>query len=243
MKINVAGISDQGKVRSENQDCLIINEELNLYCVSDGMGGLAYGKATAEIVKDQMNLYFDLLNKKNLEINCENVENIIKKISHNIQIMGNVEYGQTLYGATLTGIVLKEEKAILMNVGDSRVYRYYDGNLVQLTKDQSLVQRFVDQGRISQEQAKVHPMRNMILEFMGKAPNVHPLVNEIDLNDQEIYCICSDGLFSMVSESRIQEILESNQCLNDKCQQLVSEANEAGGKDNISIILIERSTL
>lgn len=244
MKIDVCGITNQGRVRSENQDSLIIDEELNLYCISDGMGGLAYGKITAEIVRDKMIAYFRLLNEKKIEINCEVIKILLKKISHSIQIMGNVENGSTLYGATLTGMILKDNKAYIMNVGDSRVYKY-NQQLIQLTKDQSVVQYMIDKGKINECEAKTHPMRNAILEFMGKAPYIKPSICEIELNDQDIYCICSDGLFSMIDESKIQEIIESNQTLEEKCHQLVNEANIAGGKDNISVILvkIERSNL
>ena len=239
MEINVASYTDKGKVRKENQDCLIVSEDLNLYCVSDGMGGLEYGKVTAEIVRDQLILYIKLLKDKKLDITCETIEKLLCKISQNIQMMGNVEYGHTLYGATLTGLLIHDNKAFIMNVGDSRVYKLCNHQFVQLTKDQSLVQYWVDLGKISEIEAKNHPRRNIILEFMGKASEIHPGVNEFEISNNEIYCICSDGLFSMIEESRIQEILESNLSLDNKCQQLIDEANIAGGKDNISVVLVE----
>ena len=239
MKINVAGLSDQGKTRNENQDCLIISKSSNLYCVSDGMGGLPYGKVTAEIVRDRLKASFMLMKQAGVEINCENIEKTIKKISHHIQTMGNVYNGVTLYGATLTGMCISDDKVFIMNVGDSRVYRYSNHELTQLTKDQSLVQYWIDKGKLSEDEAKTHPMRNAILEFMGKAPEVKPFIDEIECHDHDIYCICSDGLFSMIDESRIKEILENNQVLEEKCQQLVLEANDAGGKDNITVLLVE----
>ena len=239
MEIQVASCCDQGKIRKENQDCLIIDEKNHLYCVSDGMGGLAYGKATAEMVKDQLPVYIRQIKERKLPIDEDSLEIIIKKISQNIQMMGNVFNGETLYGATLTGILIQEEKSLIMNVGDSRVYRYKNHELIQLTKDQSLVQYWIDKGKLTKEKAKTHDMRNVILQFMGKAPYVDPLVEEIQIQENEIYCICSDGLFGMIEESQIQEILENNQTLEEKCFDLVNKANQAGGKDNISVILVE----
>lgn len=239
MKINTAYLTDQGKIREENQDCIIIDKNIHLYCVSDGMGGLPYGKVTAEIVRDQMIAYFRLLIEKKIEITIEVIENILKKISHHIQTMGNVENGVTLYGATLTGILVVEDQVFVMNVGDSRVYQYKDATFTQLTKDQSLIQYLIDNHKISKSEVHIHPMRNAILEFMGKPPKIKPSVFTLKCTDGETYCICSDGLFSMVEEVSIQKVLENDLTLNEKCHQLVDEANHAGGKDNISIILVE----
>ncbi len=239
MNIQISSISDIGKVRTDNEDCLIISEESRLYCVSDGMGGLAYGKVTAEIVREQMLAYFHLLNENNIEITSEKINDIIKKISQHISMMGNVFGGETLYGATLTGLAFSEDKAYVFNVGDSRVYRCNTNGLTQLTKDQNLITHMIDTGKIDKLKAKTHSLRNVVLEFMGKPPFVKPDVFEIEINNHDIYCICSDGLFSMVDEQEIQDILMSDLTLDDKCQQLVDKANAAGGKDNISVILLE----
>ena len=239
MKIKVASRCDQGRDREENQDCLILDYNHHLYCVSDGMGGLPYGKVTAQIVSEQMLTYTQLLIDKEIDFDINNLELMIKKISTSIQQMGNVEGGNTLYGATLTGLLINDKKAFVMNVGDSRVYRYKDSKLVQLTKDQSLVQYWIDKGRFTKEQVKNHPMRNAILEFMGKAPHINPQIDEIKISNNETYCICSDGLFGMLEDEQIQDILNNNLSLEDKCHRLVDMANDAGGKDNISVILVE----
>lgn len=239
MIIEVSSLSDIGKVRDDNEDCLIISDSSHLYALTDGMGGLAYGKVAAEIVRDQMLTYFQLMKENNVVITCEVLEKVIKKISEYIQKMGNVFGGCTLYGATLTGLVINDEKGFLMNVGDSRVYRYNQEGLVQLTKDQNLLTHLIDTGKVTEEQRNSSLIRNVVLEYMGKAPFVKPNISEIDIKDEDVFCICSDGLFDTVEEKGIEDILMSPLSLDEKCNQLVKCANDAGGKDNISVILVK----
>ncbi len=243
MKYQYYACSDIGKVRRENQDCLIVKEENHLFAVSDGMGGLAYGKETAEMVRDLLFAFcenVELQNKSDEQI-CDTIFNTIQYNSRLIQEIGNRPYERAQYGATLTGFILIEEKAVVFNVGDSRVYtKKKEEPLIQLTKDQSWIQRLLDDGAITKEEAKTHPMRSGILEFMGKYPSIQPQVLIHEIEEEETLCACSDGLSGMVEDDEIQEILGQDSTAEEMAETLMQRALRAGGRDNISIVIWKR---
>src|SRR4051812_6131046 len=140
-------------------------------------------------------------------------------------------------GTTFTGALVTGDEVAIGHVGDSRMYRYRDGELERLTQDHSLVEEFVRQGKLTPEEAEVHPQRSIITRALGPEPDVQVDTFTYPGRDGDVYMICSDGLTGMISEDAIAEILSSSASLDDAARQLIDAANENGGRDNIPVVL------
>jgi protein phosphatase len=137
----------------------------------------------------------------------------------------------------LTAAVLCGNKVVFANVGDSRGYLLQSGKLTQITKDHSLVQQYVDAGLLTPEQAKWHPQRNIITQAIGIEPTVQFDTFEVALQRGDLVLLCSDGLVDMIDDSEIERVLLSEPNLSAAAQTLIRLANEAGGDDNITVII------
>lgn len=234
-----AALSDAGRCRTENQDALVFDPKIALFAVSDGMGGLPYGRQTAQMVSAMMKTFITSLKiqEQTLEQFMGHLRDGIRKISDEIQEMGNLPGQPASYGATLSGFVVFQDHVVVFNVGDSRVYRMRQnsGQLEKLTKDHSVVQLLLDDGEITPEEAKTHEARSIITRFMGMYPTVRPDITAVPILTGDRFLVCSDGLHGMVSESGLGYILGQEDTPQRICQQLVQSANDSGGVDNISV--------
>src|SRR4051812_11832303 len=140
-------------------------------------------------------------------------------------------------GTTFTGALVTGREVAIGHVGDSRMYRYRGDELERLTQDHSLVEEFVRQGKLTPEEAEVHPQRSIITRALGPEPDVEVDTFTYPGRDGDVYLICSDGLTGMISEDAIAEILRSSSSLDDAAKQLIDAANENGGRDNITAVL------
>ena len=143
-------------------------------------------------------------------------------------------------GTTLTCALVIDSRAYLAHVGDSRAYLYYNQELKQITRDHSYVDKLVELGQISAEAAAVHPQRNVLYRAVGQGDQLEIDIHLLDLPNGSRLLLCSDGLWGMLSDSIIQAMLASARSPQDACQELIAAANEAGGRDNITAIVIER---
>jgi protein phosphatase len=142
-------------------------------------------------------------------------------------------------GTTLTMALVQGSKALIANIGDSRTYVVRDHQLNQITKDHSLVGGLLAQGMIKEEEVYTHPQRNIIFRSLGQAEQVSPDLFQVDLVDGDVLFLCSDGLWEMVRDKQeMVRIIEESDNLKNACQKLVDAANDAGGEDNISVILV-----
>jgi protein phosphatase len=140
-------------------------------------------------------------------------------------------------GTTFTGALVTGREVAIGHVGDSRMYRLREGELERLTHDHSLVEEFVRQGKLTPEEAEVHPQRSIITRALGPEPEVQVDTFTYPGRDGDIYLMCSDGLTGMISEAQVQEILAADGTLDEKAQQLIDAANAGGGRDNITVVL------
>src|SRR4051794_22138985 len=140
-------------------------------------------------------------------------------------------------GTTFTGALVTGNEVAIGHVGDSRMYRYRDGALERLTQDHSLVEEFVRQGKLTPEEAEVHPQRSIITRALGPEPDVQVDTFTYPGRSGDVYLICSDGLTGMISEDAIVEILSSSDSLDEAAKRLIDAANENGGRDNITVVL------
>jgi protein phosphatase len=206
--------------------------------VADGMGGANAGGIASRMALDG-------LARIRLPVTDEELEGIIRELHHNILAYGSSHPEASGLGTTLTGIVCMNDKITVFNVGDSRVYRYRDGILKQLTKDHSLVQALYDSGRISREEMFYHPQKNIVLQSLGGTTTEDRIQVDVEtirglFEPNDILLLCSDGLSDMLREEEIEEILLSNMVINDAAQSLVARLNEHGGHDNITVVIAVR---
>lgn len=145
-------------------------------------------------------------------------------------------------GTTLVAGVITKEKAMLLNIGDSRAYEIDAKNIMQLTEDHSYVNEMIRQGKLRAEDARTHPNRNLITRAVGVDPRVEADVYEVDLREGEVLLLCSDGLNSMVEDAQIGEIIRRSGDLETAGQALVEAAKLCGGADNITVVLFSRDT-
>lgn len=240
LEFNFSGKTDKGLVRKQNEDNL--GEKLtsngHVYTVCDGMGGHIAGQIASETAVNSIlehfdeYEYFDFPESINQAIRFAN-DKIFEKVHQEPTLKG--------MGTTATVLLLNDEKIYIGHIGDSRIYLNTDNILHRITKDHSLVQQLVDRELLTEEEAENDPRKNKITRALGVELIVNPTVitKPILPKKGDIFLLCSDGLTDMVSEIEICRILNTNQSIENKAITLVEMAKDAGGKDNITIQLIE----
>lgn len=244
-------ISDVGKCRIENQDtCGSVGEGRVFFAsVCDGMGGAAAGRQAAEIACEQMlDVFSDAFgretggstpkpltayeSKKLLRTALDRANDAVYQASREDES----KHGM---GTTVAAALFYYGKIYVMHVGDSRVYRHRNGMLERLTSDHSLVQTMVDAGSLTENEARVHPMRNVITRAVGVGEQISADYRTEDLRAGDTFLLCSDGLTGMVPDERIEEILSAPKNAQAKVNALLGAALDAGGEDNITVFLVE----
>lgn len=232
--------TDVGKKRKINQDfiyssLLPVGNLPNLFIVADGMGGhkagdLASRLAVETLVEEiQLNAEHDLVEVVTEAISAAN-QILFQKAKESENLKG--------MGTTLVISVIKDSYIYTANVGDSRLY-LIGGEMTQITEDHSLVEEMVRIGEIKKEEARKHPDRNIITRAIGVNAKVEPDVFHTPIAEGDLILMCTDGLTNMIEDDEIKAILKSGRDLPEKVEMLVHQANENGGTDNISVILIE----
>ena len=234
--------SDIGKAREQNQDYYYISEENDtpkLYILADGMGGYKGGEVASKLCTDSVRKYI----QSNFESTPKEKEDILNLVKSAVEYANMVVYEKSKevpelegMGTTIEVCLIYNNKAYIGHVGDSRIYRIRKEIIRKLTKDHSYVQKLVEDKKITREEAKVHPKKNMLTKALGCTPYVEPDVRARNFEKGDIFIICSDGLTNMVNEKRIYDIVKED--ITTAADKLIKEANEAGGYDNITVILI-----
>ncbi|MBR4459119.1 MAG: Stp1/IreP family PP2C-type Ser/Thr phosphatase [Clostridia bacterium] len=227
----VCALTDIGMVRRSNQDSLICSG--SLFGVADGMGGHLGGEIASGLARDT--LIEKLADREPSE------EALLSGIAAaNCAVYARSEEDESVrgMGTTMTVLWFGEEDIILGHVGDSRCYRYADGKLEQVTDDHSMVMEMVRAGILTEEQAAVHPMRNVITRAVGTDPETDVDVKTLRRCPGTLWLVCSDGLHGMITDAEITEILARDTEDSDRAHQLLDAALTAGGHDNISLVLV-----
>ena len=248
MRIVSGGRSDVGQQRANNEDCFRMVQPLNLFVVSDGMGGEAHGEiasamAVETVVKTCMGeetgsvaasteTHPQWSDKTRLLLNAAQLAN--KKIYESAE--ANPQ--QRGMGATLTAAWINEEKLSVVHVGDSRVYLLRSGLLQQLTSDHSLVAEQVRRGILTAAEAEHSELQSVLLRALGTQPEIEVDAEEHTLFPDDILLLCSDGLTRMVAEQKIAATLQSESDPGRAAEKLVAQANENGGADNVTVVVV-----
>jgi PPM family protein phosphatase len=236
------GLTHVGLKRSHNEDTIFFSDDLGLYVVADGMGGHAQGEvASAMAVESIVEQVKDASKAQSLFSLTDAVKRSNQRV-YQYSKERSVAQGQTStliagMGTTLVSLYIHMNVACIAHVGDSRAYRMQDSKLEILTRDHSLVAMAAEGRNIPHIPVRTG-FKNIITRAIGLEPDVQTDVREEKLHPGDLFLLCSDGLTNMVPDQRIQEILASDLTLQSACETLVNEANQNGGRDNISCLLV-----
>ncbi len=233
-------MTDTGRTRNVNQDYVFCSETAigsfpNLFVVADGMGGHNAGDTASRMCVEEVVSQIEQSTKVTpVGILEEAVCSANAKV-HEKSMTDPALYGM---GTTIVATVVLGDMAYIINVGDSRFYAYKE-NLRQVTVDHSLVEEMVQSGKIQKEDMRTHPNKNIITRALGTNSSVKADCFEIEVNEGDVLLLCSDGLSNMLDDSQIESIIRDyKDDMKAAGELLVKEANEAGGKDNISVVLV-----
>ncbi len=231
--------SDVGKAREINEDYFYISypdDEIQLFILADGMGGYNGGEIASKLAVQSAKNYI----QTNFEKNKDDLLNLVKSSTQYANMIvyeksqGNSEISNM--GTTLDICLIYQNKAFISHIGDSRIYRIRKEVIRRITKDHSYVQQLVDEGKITKEESMKHPKKNMLMKALGCTTFVEPDASVHGFIKDDIILMCSDGLTNMVSEQEIKTIIKENPT--DATKLLVQKANDLGGNDNITAIII-----
>jgi len=249
VQIVSSGLSDVGRVRTNNEDSFRIVEALNLFILSDGMGGEAHGEVASAMAVDIINKYCEAEREDsgatvldetptNQSSQTRRLKNAVAQANFQIFQAAQKNPEQRGMGATITALWLKDTLLSIAHVGDSRAYLLRNGNLQQLTNDHSLVAEQVRRGLITPQQAEESEMQSVLLRALGAHPEVEIDTDEVEVIPRDVLLLCSDGLTRMVTEPEIAGALQAEMVPSAAAERLIALANENGGIDNVTVIVV-----
>ena len=244
MKYDFFASTDCGRVRSNNEDAVSIDAQAQIAVLADGMGGYSAGEVASSMAvtlihaemrawlmqSDEPPLGNDIRRALEICVDTANLAIYSAALTHG-------EYAGM--GTTLVVGVLSEDKLVLGHVGDSRCYRWRAGVLKQLTRDHSWLQEQLDAGLLTPQQAAVSPNRNLVTRALGVEPTVLVEINEFRMEPHDLLLMCSDGLSEMLQPDEIAALVSADETLEEKTTRLIAAANANGGRDNISVLLVQ----
>ena len=223
--------TDIGCVREHNEDSLVVSPPL--FAVADGMGGHAAGEIASEIAVNTLVTYAPD------HIDTEALGNAVVRANHEVIEASQDGRGREGMGTTMTAALLEGERLTIAQVGDSRAYLLHQGILQQLTRDHSLVSDMIEAGQLTSAEARIHPQRSVITRALGSDPDMLADLYEINVEPGDRLLLCSDGLSTMLEDTEIENVMcrisDPQRCANS----LVNEALDAGGHDNVTVIVVD----
>ena len=253
MQINHAEKSDVGMKREHNEDNFLVFAEQNLFAICDGMGGHAAGEVASAIACNEIKEFFAFTGRdedatwpfKGDRAKSYDENRCVTAIKlANARIIEASEHDVAKKNMGTTSVLVHftdrdGPKAFVAHVGDSRVYLFREQQLQRITIDHSLVEEYLRLGKITQEEAKVFPQKNIILRALGQQKVVDVEINAYEPKPGDIFLLCSDGLSGMVTDEVMQEILQKTPNLDAASKKLIDTANANGGVDNVTVILAQ----
>ena len=233
-------ITDMGRLRNSNQDSVFCDENPvgrfpNLFLVADGMGGHKAGDLASRLCIEEV---VNQIRISTARTPVSAFEQAIAAANQRVYQGAQEDFELAGMGTTMVGAMVEEDTAYIVNIGDSRLYRMHE-RLEQITVDHSLVEEMVQSGEIQKEEMRTHPNKNIITRALGTDDTVRPDCFEVKVQEGDVLLLCSDGLTNMVDDVEIETILNRHkEDMKLAGENLVRQANEAGGKDNISVILV-----
>jgi protein phosphatase len=243
LTIELQAAVDAGRARSNNEDSVAIDADAGLAVLADGMGGYNAGEVASQMatsficselgrwLREASAQAGDADVRRAMDICVDNANRAIFNAANS-----NPQYAGM--GTTLVVALFRDTRLLVGHVGDSRAYRLRGGRMQQITRDHSLLQEQIDAGLITPEQAAFSANKNLVTRAVGVEDTVLLETHQHDVMPGDLYLLCSDGLSDMLDDGAIAQILQSQESLDATCRALIDAANDAGGKDNISVILV-----
>jgi protein phosphatase len=243
MNLEYFSATDTGRARSNNEDSVALDEACSLAVLADGMGGynageVASGMATG-FIKTELGRWLqeagtsatDSEVRRAMDICVDNANRAIFNAAN-----ANPQYAGM--GTTLVVALFRGTRVLIGHVGDSRAYRLRSGRLMQMTRDHSLLQEQIDAGLITPEQASFSANKNLVTRAVGVEDTVLLEIHQHEVHPGDVYLFCSDGLSDMLDDESLAQLLQGYDSLDETGQALIAAANDAGGKDNIAVVLV-----
>jgi PPM family protein phosphatase len=237
----VADLSTRARGLMDAERSLHVGKQGNLFAVCDGMGGAAAGEVASQMAVD---ILFEKMTEGALEADVSR-DDLARKLVHAVENAGHrifqeakADRSRRGMGTTVTAAAMLDDHLFLAQVGDSRGYVLRDGKLIQVTRDQSLVNQLIEAGQLTEEEAETFEHNNIILQALGTAETVQVDLTFVEVALGDILLLCSDGLSGMMRHDEMREVLASGQDPLEMCKALTDKANQAGGHDNITVIVV-----
>lgn len=233
MNLRVGARTDVGRVREGNEDSYMVHAPL--YAVADGMGGHQGGEVASKVA-------LETLGRLTLEDSADTAPNLadaVREANRAVLDRASTDPGLHGMGTTLTALVAEGDRVFLAHVGDSRAYLLRDGRMEQLTEDHTVVEGLVQEGRLTRQEAEIHPQRSILTRALGVDGDIEVDEKSQDVRPGDRILLCSDGLTGMVPEQEIERILAELEDPQRAAEALVEAANDAGGQDNITAVVLD----
>ncbi|MEM6792806.1 MAG: Stp1/IreP family PP2C-type Ser/Thr phosphatase [Acidobacteriota bacterium] len=249
VRIESYGSTDVGLLRTHNEDYFDISEEENVYVVADGMGGHNHGEVASQIAVETILSFLSETTDQDgtlpigYDSQLKQHSNRLKRSIHiaHDEVLNAIRRDGSLLGmgTTVVGAIHDSDILALAHVGDSRGYRLRDGHLELLTQDHTWVNEQVVAGYLSEEQAKSHPLKNVVTRALGGDSDVVVDVLETRVRPGDLFLLCSDGLTTMLNDQEIHQRLTVDSSLEETCRRLIHDANARGGFDNVTVVILK----
>jgi len=252
MQFTFFGTSDTGRHRKNNEDSYLCNPKEELFLVADGMGGQASGEIASKLaVKNAEDfvvrsraedITWPIPYRKGLSLEQNRLLAAAARANDRIRNLSEEKPSMKGMGTTLVGAIVEGDHLAIVNIGDSRLYRIRDGQIEQITQDHNLAWEQERMGLLTKEEACQHPQRHILTSALGieLIENIRIDLSRVDIREKDLYLMCSDGLNDMLSDEEIVEKITSpkRKTLEQIGLSLIQEANRAGGRDNITVVLL-----
>jgi PPM family protein phosphatase len=254
MNISFKALSDVGKKRKGNEDALYVNPEQKLFVVADGMGGHAAGEIASKVAVDAINEFVCLTGgdeeitwpfglDENISYDGNRLKTAIRHANRRVLEATKEKTEYEGMATTVAAVLVDGDVANIGHVGDSRIYLLTADEFTQLTSDHSWVNEQIQSGVISPDQARSHPLRNVVTRALGGRTDLAVDMQTRKMNEGDLLLLCSDGLTTMVPDEEIEQVLRDAKGDVEKgVEALVGAANEHGGEDNITVVLVKFET-
>lgn len=241
--MKIVSKTDIGRVRLVNEDRVCVEASVNGFAyavVADGMGGHLAGDVASQMTIQYIDQQMKLRLQAGMDEDAcaELLRALILEANDLVYKLAGTSEQYAGMGTTVVAVIAKPSRVVVAHIGDSRAYMISGGSIVQLTEDHSLVNELLKNGQINEEEAASHPRRNVLIRALGTDPSVEVDVTSHEWQEGDILLLCTDGLSGLVPTEEIVATVSSEACWHEKAEQLVARALEAGGDDNVTVVLL-----
>lgn len=229
-----AGLTDTGKRRAHNEDAILVRADARLWVVADGMGGHAAGDVASRMLTETL---AKLDTGGSFTELVDRVDDALIQINRDIRGHADEHFGGKTMGCTVVAMLSADHVGVCMWAGDSRLYRLREGVLTQVSRDHDPLEELVERGVLTPEEADDHPDSSVITRAVGGQPDLCLDCILFDIQPEDVYLLCSDGLYREVEREEMREILLAAEPVHERVQVLLGLALERGARDNVSIIV------